>query len=381
MKKYRLLLFLSLTAVLALAGCGKDKEKDASDKETPAPVESSAPADDEAEAVDPDVPPEEGMVRSAMTNEWIPQEAASARPIAVMFPTDKGSQPQYGIGSAGVLYECMEEGEMSRQMGVIEQWQNLDQIGNIRSGRDYYVYWAMEWDAFFIHWGGPFYLVDVVNRKDVNNLSAATVGVSSNSAPAVGSEAFYRSDPKHPTIHNGYTNGEKLTSTIASLGYETEHRQEYYKPEHFTFAKASEPNTLENAPGVFDATKIDLSKIFTTTKSSLEYDAENGVYKKFLYGNSQIDQLTGDQLTFSNVIVQSTYWDYRQDNKYLMFTVEDTTSDGYYFTQGKGIHVTWKKTSDYEPTKYYDDDGNEIVLNTGKTYIAIAQNGRPVIYE
>ena len=47
----------------------------------------------------------------------------------------------------------------------------------------------------------------------------------------------------------------------------------------------------------------------------------------------------------------------------------------------RGIHITWKKTSDNEPTKYYDDNGNEIVLNTGKTFIGIAQNGREIIYE
>ena len=56
----------------------------------------------------------------------------------------------------------------------------------------------------------------------------------------------------------------------------------------------------------------------------------------------------------------------------------DNTMDGYYFTKGKAIHVTWQKASDYAPTRYFDDNGNEIQLNTGKTYIAIAQAGRAV---
>ena len=165
------------------------------------------------------------------------------------------------------------------------------------------------------------------------------------------------------------------------MGYETEHRSQYYTPDHFKFASADSPNTLESAPGSFTAEKIDLSKIFTTTRSSLEYDAANGVYKKYLYGNEQIDEITGEQLTFTNVIVQNTGWEYRPDNKYLLFYVVDDTRDGYYFTNGKGIHITWKKTSDYAPTKYYDDNGNEIQLNPGKTYIAIAQDGRNVIYQ
>ena len=53
--------------------------------------------------------------------------------------------------------------------------------------------------------------------------------------------------------------------------------------------------------------------------------------------------------------------------------MHDTTRTGYYVTQGKAIKVRWEKTSDYEPTRYYDMDGNEIELNTGKTYIAIIQ--------
>ena len=35
---------------------------------------------------------------------------------------------------------------------------------------------------------------------------------------------------------------------------------------------------------------------------------------------------------------------------------------------------------DQKPNPGYDDFGNEIQLNEGKTYIAVAQKGRPVLY-
>lgn len=160
----------------------------------------------------------------------------------------------------------------------------------------------MEWDSFLIHWGGPFYLVDVVKRADVQNLSACTIGAGDTVAPATGSEAFYRY-PKGsaPSIHNGFTDGTKLYATIEKLGYPFEHRSQYYDSDHFNFAPVAAPNTLENASGSFDATEIDLSKIFTTTKSSFSYDEETGTYKKYLYGSPQIDELTGDQLTFETL--------------------------------------------------------------------------------
>ena len=42
---------------------------------------------------------------------------------------------------------------------------------------------------------------------------------------------------------------------------------------------------------------------------------------------------------------------------------------GYYITNGKAIPISWTKTSDTERTIYYDTNGDEITINTGKTYI------------
>lgn len=136
---------------------------------------------------------------------------------------------------------------------------------------------------------------------------------------------------------------------------------------------------MEQYEGTVPGNTIDLSDIFPYTKSSLTYNPETGLYAKNIHGTAQVDSLTGNQLTFSNVIVQNTKWSKRDNKGYLAFQTVDSTSDGYYFTKGKGIHITWKKTSDYSPTRYYDDNGNEIQLNTGKTYIAIAQQGRTLV--
>lgn len=384
MKKTKLFLFCALSAVIVLAGCGK-QEAAVRPGDIAEPLESST-ADNTTESqvdvtpeTDPAIPPEEGMVRSFVTNEWVAPEVAEGRPIAVMFPTDRAAQPQYGISYAGVLYECMEEGGMSRQMGIVEDWRDLEKIGNIRSCRDYYAYWCMEWDAVLVHWGGPFYLVDALKKEGMDYLSAVGIGGDSVSAPAVGANAFFRSDGVAP--HNGYTSGANLVSAIDKAGYEQNHREKYYNPNHFTFAPVDAPNTLENAKGSFEATTIDLSKVFTTTKTSLEYDPETGTYKKYLYGEPQIDVATGEQLTFTNIIVQDTYWEYRQDNKYLIFRVHDSGRSGYYFTQGRGIKITWEKKSDFSPTKYYDMDGNEIQLNEGHTFIAVSQADREVVYK
>lgn len=385
MKKMKVLLLLALSSSLLLFGCGSKEESAGDTKETAdstswetIPTDTKAETEESTAETETEAEEEsrDGMVRSVITNEWVAEDVANTRPIAVMLPTDKVAQPQYGIANAGVLYECMEEGEMSRQLGIIEDWQSLEKIGNIRSCRDYYVYWGLEWDPIIVHFGGPFYLADLITRSDVENITGCAVD---NTSAAPGANAFFRTD-EHAAPHNAYTSGEKLVDAIGAQGYSFTHRPDCYSEEHFQFASEDAPNTLEDAKGSFDATAVDLSKIFTTTKSSFEYDEELGAYKKFIYGNPQIDATTNEQLTFENIIVQNTYYEVRDAKGYLAFKAIDDTRDGYFFTKGKGIHITWIKESDYSPTRYYDDDGNEIVINTGKTFIAVAQDGREVIY-
>ena len=318
--------------------------------------------------------PTEGYVHSVYTNELVPVAQAALRPIAVMMPTDKIAQPSYGIGSAKVLYEIMEEGEISRQMAIIDTWQGMQKIGNIRSCRLYYIPEATEWDPILIHFGGVFYMKEMITRPDINNLSGTSQYGTGGGAP--GSGAFYRTDDRKAP-HNAYISATGIASAAGQLGYSLNVRPEYYKPQHFLFAEGV--NTLAQYADAKQANTVDLSQIFTYTKSAFTYNPSDGLYYKTLHGKAQTDGLTGQQLSFANILIQNTKW-VNLDGKYLAFANYDI-EDGYFCTKGKAIHVNWVKSGDYEPTRYYDDFGNEIQLNTGKTYIAIAQKGRSPIFK
>ena len=318
-----------------------------------------------------------GYVRSVYTNEWVPVEQTIIRPIAVMMPTDKVAQPSYGISNADILYEMMEEGEISRQLAVMNNWTGLAKIGNVRSCRAYYIPQATEWDPILIHFGGVVYMKDRITAADINNISGTNQYGVGGGAP--GSEAFFRtSDKKAP--HNAYTSAPGIINACAQLGYSLNIREGFYNPKHFTFADGV--NTLEQyGVGAVAANAIDLSQIFPYTKTSFVYNPTDGMYYKSIHGKPQTDGLNGQQLKFANVIVQNTKWCRLDAKGYLYFQNIDNTEDGYYFTKGKCIHVTWQKTGEYTPTVYYDDFGNEIQLNEGKTYIAVAQKERPVIFK
>lgn len=314
---------------------------------------------------------------SVYTGENISPSQSEVRPIAVMMPTDLAAQPSYGIGSASVLYEIMEEGNISRQMAIIDNWQNLDKIGNIRSCREYYIHIAAEWDPILIHFGGVVYMKERITAKDIDNISgAAEYGVGGK---AHGSEFFFRTkDRKVP--HNAYISADGIKKAAEKLGYSTSIRPEYYCNSHFAFTPAEMPNLLDQYPEAQSAVNIDLSNVFSYTKSSLDYNEVTGKYMKNIHGKAQIDGNTNEQISFDNVVVQFANWKKLDKKGYLSFDVVGS-GEGYFCTRGKAIHCTWKKTSDHQPTKYYDDYGQEIVFNTGKTYIAVAQTGKEAKFQ
>ena len=175
---------------------------------------------------------------------------------------------------------------------------------------------------------------------------------------------------------------EGANEAIDKLGISKTYRENYYNPDHFKFAAESNPNTLEQYSGALTVKKIDMSKCYPISKTYFEYNGEDGLFYRYEYGKPHVDAgFDNAQLAFKNILVQFAYHEVRDAKGYLSFQDHDTTRDGYFFTNGKGIHVNWKKTGDYDPTKFYDDDGNEIELNTGKTMICIVEDGDTFGYE
>ena len=373
MKKLSVLLLVALSSALLMTGCGKEKEPEVIEEAVVIETPSEEPATEEIEkeieeeTVKEDLPPEEGMIRSRLTNEWVSEEVGALRPLAVMVPNDKSALPQYNLANADLLYECLVEGEITRLMAIYGDWTNLERVGNIRSCRDYFIYWAFEWDAIYVHAGGPFYIDEVVGRKDTHNINALT-------AP---SGVFYRTTDRSAP-QNLYLDGNDIYDEASRLGYPLEIREDYAEPVHFQFASATEPNTLEQYSDSVVVKKIDMANAYPVTKTWFEYNEDDGLYYRFQKpsNGAHMDAATNSQLAFKNVLVQFTYHEVRDAKGYLAFQCIDSTQEGMYFTNGRGIPVTWEKSSDYGATRYYHKDTNEeILLNTGKTMICIVQAG------
>ena len=371
MKRLQVLFLVALSSSLLLFGCSKEEETVATPIVEPVvqaqPQKEQEIPEETTETEYPDTPPAEGMVRSRLTNEWVDEEVAKTRPIAVMIPNTKTAS-QYGLSKASILYECNVEGSMTRLMALWDDWNNFEKLGNVRSCRDYYLYWAFEWDALYIHYGGPFYIDDLVARADTQNINCINY-----------SNATFRDTAKNST-DNAFTSTSRIKDAVNYYGYPLEYRDGYADETHYQFATDSAPNTLEQYSDAITAKKVDMSPAYPVTNCYFIYNEETGLYDRYqhLSGDSDgphVDLANNQQLSFKNILVQNTYFEVRDQKGYLSFQCHDTTRDGWFFTNGKGIHVNWEKTSDYGATRYYDDDGNEIQLNTGKTMVCILEDG------
>ncbi len=294
----------------------------------------------------------DGKIRSYLTGELVDSSKANRRPVAVMMSNDKEALPQYGINRADVVYEAPAEGGMNRYMAIMENYDDLERIGSVRSCRTYYTYFAREFNAIYAHYGQSTFAKPYLSK--VNNI---------NGLDAIGSVAYFRTkDRKAP--HNAYTSGKRLNESIEKLGYTGSYDSSYQG--HYRFAKTGREVTLEGATGVLDAYKV--YPAYALNKPWFEYNEDDGLYYRYQYGKAHM----GDegQVKVKNIILQYCPSGHYASTEYLNINVVDD-SFGCYVTEGRAIPVKWTRDGEDGPTHYYDMENNEIILNQGKTWVCI----------
>ncbi|WP_288775452.1 DUF3048 domain-containing protein [uncultured Eubacterium sp.] len=357
MKKAIAMILLGVMSLSLLAGCGKKEETPVVSDTA---QETSIAAPEEAPASEPEIPAApEGMARSYLTGEWIDEAIANQRPLAVMLGNTKIATPQYGITDADVIYEAAVEGQETRLMAIFQDYANLEKVMSIRSCRHYYVHWALEFDAIYAHYGQAKYAVEILSQDYVNNLSGLDGGVE---------KVMYKRDSNRKAPHNAYTTGEGIVAGIAYKGYETQHAADYSG--HYKFVE--DDNQQLFLQGGSPAAVVEPG--YLVNKPWFVFDSETGLYKRFQNGAAQTDGNNGKQVEVKNIIIQICEWNrMSSEDEYLnMETMKG--GSGYYITNGTAIPVTWKKDSLQSPTRYYKEDGSEIQLNQGKTWVCVTED-------
>lgn len=389
-KKTLAVLFLVMGMTIGmLAGCGSNEtpEEPSAPVVQPTPIVKEEPSEEAEEETEEAAEEEnkaatatiidrevvDGKMQSYLTGEWKDEAVAKRRSMAVMMPNNKPALPQYGISKASVIYEAPVEGRVTRLMCFVEDYDDMDHIGPVRSARDYYLYEAMAFDAIYCNWGLAIpFVAPIINTDRIDNVSQSLQGIDKG-AP----EAYDRiSRPGYATEFTGYMFIDGYNDAVERLGYETEYRDTFVQA--FTFANDGHRAEYEDMPdatlvypGGSNKSAADYARSgYGDAASYFEYNEEDGLYYRYQFGGPQLDEMNGEHLAVSNVVFKVCYGEVREpaDKDYLAFGVHGE-GKAYVFTNGKVIEGTWTRNSDYEPNIYYDKDGNEIVFNQGKTWV------------
>jgi hypothetical protein len=344
--------------VLGISSCGK-KEKNVITKDSI--IETSTPSPTVVPTLEPTPTktedPHTGEVKSKLTGLYVKEEIGRKRPFAIMFNNIKLASPQSGTSEADILYEAIVEGGITRLMGIFEQAKS-DRIGSIRSARHYFVSIADEYDAIFVHFGQTKYATAKISELAVNNLS----GLS-----GIGTTVFYR-DNSINAPHNAFTSLKGLLKGTNVLGYNTKYEDDYEG--HFKFY--NDDTELKSS---IEVNKLTLN-FSTYTSPYFTYDKKNRCYLRYQFGVPHVDANTNKQLRFKNILVQFVKEWNIDKNGYQTMDIENSSGKGYYITNGNAIEITWKKNEATKKMRYYNEDGTELKINPGKTYIAIFPNDR-----
>lgn len=282
----------------------------------------------------------------------IVNEESKSRPYAIMINNVEGARKlQSGLQDAYMVYELMVEGGITRYLALFLD-QTTDRIGSIRSARHYYLDYALENDAIYVHHG-----YSPQAREDWNKLGVDRIEVNE-------STTGWRDKSASKTYEfTLFTNIEKLGKGIGSK--RTERNKE------LLLNYSADAVDLSKIEGVTPANKINI-RYSSNTTTNYTYDAENNVYLRSVNNKSQNDYVTGKQLTVKNIIVYKVkYSGIAGDDKGRQTIDNVGSGSGYYISNGSAVPITWKKDSRSSQTIYKYSNGEEITVNDGNTFIQI----------
>lgn len=279
---------------------------------------------------------------------------SNSRNIAVMINNIKTVWGyQCGVQDAYIVYEIITEGGITRLMGIFKD-ANTSRIGTVRSSRAYYLDYALENDAIYVHIGGSPEALSDIRTLGVNDLDA---------------DATFRDKSLGLAYeHTAFASMEKINARIASRKYRTT------TDKKLLLNYSIDEIDLSNMEGAIPANKVLIS--FSKSKNtSFVYDAESKRYKRFQNDIAHTDYVTKEQYTVKNIItyqVSNSTYDYKGRQ-----TINNIGSgNGYYISNGYAVPITWEKSSRKEQTIYRYLNGEEIKVNDGNTHIEIQPKSR-----
>lgn len=353
----KLLILLLILGVIVFTGCNnkenesintnsdeniktdENKENQTTKKEEKSNEEKT----DENKIID-----SKNQVPSPLSGIYADKEKVNRRPVAIMFDNLNKARWQAGLKDAEIVYEFLAEGKITRYMGIFLV-NDPEVIGPVRSARPYFISALLEYDPLYVRCGGS-----PQAKADVNNLRLADVDCLSTP-----NYVFYRYyDTGKTAPNNLYTSMDSIRKYQSNMGYRKNGKFDSFK---FTDEeKIIKGDTANNI----------LIKYFSNNTTEYKYNKDKKIYTRYKDGKKHIDENNNEEIIAKNILIQKARTRVI-DNEGRREIDIIGSGEGIFITNGKYQKVTWKKERRNSKTRYYDEKGEEIVLNSGVTWIQV----------
>lgn len=345
-------MILALIIVVLLSSCNNDQNEETTMTEQPTETQTEEATEQPTET-EPEIIAKEG-VPSPISGLYYPEEQTELRPVAIVYDNHPSSRWQAGITKAEIVYECEVEGPFTRYMAVFLT-ESPEHIGPVRSARPYFLTFALEFDAVFVHVGGSNEALLNIRDYKIANISGMTSG-----------EFWRYYDTGKAAPNNMYTAMKNLRNAQSYMNYRQEGNYESWN-------FSEDPYPLSDT---YDSQSVRSFSITYNKDYFVRYDfrEDTGIYNRYVNDKLHIDEYYEDEIMATNIIIQKL----RKavlDNEGRLALYNISDGEGYYISNGEMIEISWEKTGIRSRTIYKDNGGNEILLNPGQTWIqVISQN-------
>jgi len=288
------------------------------------------------------IAPQPTTVASTLTG--LPVEpAVNQRPVTgVMIENSLDARPQSGLADAGVVFEAIAEGGITRFLALYQDTAP-DNVGPIRSARPYYVQWAMGFDAGYAHVGGsPEALADIKawGARDLDQFA---------------NSGSYHRTASRAAPHNVYTSIASLNQLEVSKGYTTSTYSGFVR-------KKAAPSQQVTAKSI----NIKISGPLYNVH--YDYNAATNSYARSEGSAAHIDANGNRQIVPTVVIALAIPYSLAPDHYHSQYQAIGS-GPAYIFQDGTMTTAQWSKVSEKEQLKLTDVAGQPLPLNPGQTWI------------
>lgn len=291
---------------------------------------------------------------SPLTGVEVPDQATTKRPVtAIMIENSIFARPQSGIKDAGIVFEAIAEGGITR-LATLHQEDRPQLIGPVRSVRPYYVDWIAPFDASIAHVGGSAKALATVRNGSFRDIDQFFNG------------SFYWRATDRAAPHNVYTSFDKLDQLNQKKGYTTSTFTPWPR-------KAETPNAKPRA------NHIDVPISGRDYNVAYDYDPATNSYNRFLGGTPSKDR-EGGQVKPKVVIVLKIPMTLGLEDGYREQMTTTGHGEAYVFQDGVVTDGFWRKDSQKAQMVFYDKNARTIALDPGQTWVSVVTPDKAVTW-